>query len=63
MLKTAVPVPEYLLLSEPLFHARQRTGARAGRRIEDELAGLGPTAACTWSTSARSPRRFRRGLA
>jgi class 3 adenylate cyclase len=44
MLKTAVPVPEYLLLSEPLFHAVSGPVRERGRRIEDELAGLGPTA-------------------
>ena len=38
-----MPVPEYLLLSEPLFHAVGGPLWKRGRRIEDELAGFGPT--------------------
>ena len=42
MLKAPVPVPEYLLLSDALFHAAGRDVH--GRHIEEELPGLGPTA-------------------
>ena len=42
MLKAPVPVPEYLLLSDVLFHAAGRDVR--GRHIEEELPGLGPTA-------------------
>ena len=42
MLKAPVPVPEYLLLSDALFHAAGEPVR--GQRIEEELAGLGPTA-------------------
>jgi class 3 adenylate cyclase len=45
MLKAAVPVPEYLLLSDPLFRAtNQRPLRERARYIEEDLAGLGPTA-------------------
>ena len=42
MLKNAVPVTEYLLVSEALFHAAGGPRQGSWRRIEEELAGLGP---------------------
>jgi class 3 adenylate cyclase len=44
MLKASVPVPEYLLLSDTLFQAAGTRLQECSRRIEEELAGLGPTA-------------------
>jgi hypothetical protein len=42
MLKTAVPAPEYLLLTDALFEAAGGALRERGRRIEDDLPGLGP---------------------
>jgi hypothetical protein len=39
-----VPVPEYVLLSEALFRAAAEPVKGRGRRIEEELEDLGPTA-------------------
>jgi len=44
MLKSSVPVPEYVLLSEALFRAAAEPVQGRGRRIEEELKDLGPTA-------------------
>lgn len=61
MLKSSVPVPEYVLLSEALFRAAAELVQRRGRRIEEELEDLGPTL-CISSTSARSAPSCRRRL-
>jgi hypothetical protein len=44
MLKNAVPVAEYVLLTEPLFRAAGGPGRGHWRRIEADLEGLGPAA-------------------
>ena len=44
MLKTAVPVSEYLLLTDSLFDASDGTVRAQSRGIEDDLPGLGPAA-------------------
>lgn len=43
MLKTTVPVSEYLLLTDALFEAANGSLRARGRRIEDDLPGLGPS--------------------
>jgi len=42
MLKNSVPVPEYLLMSEPLFQISADRVRRLARGIEQDLEGLGP---------------------
>ena len=44
MLKTAVPVSEYLLLTDTLFEASDGTVRARSERLEDDLPGLGPAA-------------------
>jgi Protein of unknown function (DUF2652) len=41
MLKNAVPIPEYVLLSEPLFRCADERVRRRSRPLEQELEGLG----------------------
>jgi len=60
MLKTAVPVSEYLLLTDSLFEASDGTVRAQSRGIEDDLPGLGPAAqrrSC--GAQCRADRRVR----
>lgn len=41
MLKNSVPVPEYVLMSEPLYEEVEPTIRELARSIEEELEGLG----------------------
>jgi Protein of unknown function (DUF2652) len=43
MLKNAVPVPEYVLMTESLFDQCAHEIRAGARRIEEDLEGLGPT--------------------
>src|SRR2546422_560796 len=43
MLKNSVPVPEYILMSEPLFQHSDDLIRRLAHGIEQELEGLGPS--------------------
>jgi Protein of unknown function (DUF2652) len=45
LLKNAVPVPEYVLLSEDLYRGTESPVRDQARAIEEELEGLGPTRA------------------
>ncbi|OLE36350.1 MAG: hypothetical protein AUG48_07640 [Actinobacteria bacterium 13_1_20CM_3_68_9] len=43
MLKNAVPVPEYVLMTEPLYEQCEDQIRVGARMIEEDLDGLGPT--------------------